>query len=65
MLTVSNELPQRGPDGPDASTIRYEYSFNTPQASPMKKFIPLKEFNTIYHGKEKDNAELLDTESIR
>jgi len=33
-LTVSNELPQKRPDGRDVSTVLYEYSFNTRKPVP-------------------------------
>jgi len=64
-LTVSNELPDKRPDGRDKSTLIYEYSFDTPETGPLKKFIPWTEFRPFYRGKEVTDAKPLDTGCVR
>jgi Complex I intermediate-associated protein 30 (CIA30) len=61
---VSNELPGKRPDERNKSTVTYEYSFDTPENGPLKKFVPWSEFRPFYRGKEVDDAKPLDTERI-
>lgn len=64
-LTVSNELPAKRPDSRNKSTLNYEYSFDTPETGPLKKFVPWSEFRPFYRGKEVDDAKPLETERVR
>jgi Complex I intermediate-associated protein 30 (CIA30) len=64
-LTVSNEIAEKRPDGRDASTIVYEYSFETISAEPMRKYAQWNEFKPMYRGKPNEGAPELDLSRIR
>jgi hypothetical protein len=61
---LSNEIAEKRPDGRDASTLLYEYSFDTTE-SRMRKHIKWNEFVPMYRGKPKDDAAELNAAGIR
>jgi Complex I intermediate-associated protein 30 (CIA30) len=63
-LTVSNELPDKRPDGRNASTLLYESNFVV-ESYPMKVHLKWESFAATYRGKPKDGAPSLDLASIR
>ncbi|GAB7338931.1 hypothetical protein MBLNU457_5609t1 [Dothideomycetes sp. NU457] len=74
-LILKDELLPRNPDnGREQATISYEYDFDTkasstvgadPEVAEQKFFIPWSDFKPTYRGKEKKDAQKLDTSNIQ
>lgn len=63
-LTASNEIAEKRPDGRDASTLLYEYSFDTNNGR-MRKYVEWTEFKPMYRGKPQNDAAPLNAADIR
>jgi Complex I intermediate-associated protein 30 (CIA30) len=63
-ITLSNEIAEKRPDGQDASSVLYEYSFHCLGDSELRK-VEWNEFEAQYRGKPKDDAPPVDVGRIR
>lgn len=63
-LTISNEIADKRPDGRDASTLLYEYSFDTSNGR-HGRYVEWNEFQPMYRGKPQKDAAPLNPADIR
>lgn len=63
-LNLKTVIPGKMPNGRDASTIEYAYSFKADQ-SGSKLWATWDEFKPFYRGKPQEDAESLDLSKIR
>jgi hypothetical protein len=61
-LTLKDEIKPLMEDGREQSTISYEYDFSS--TSKKELFVPWHAMKPTYRGKEKDDAEKLDTKNV-
>ncbi|KAF2131409.1 CIA30 family protein [Dothidotthia symphoricarpi CBS 119687] len=62
-LTLKDEILPLASDGREQSTISYEYDFSSSNKSEL--FIPWRELNATYRGREKDDAPPLNLKHVK